>query len=365
MRNIAIPQITVNLVDESVTTLSGGPVALYVDGLPASPRELQGMRVADVRTVEYLDFPTDPRYAGNDHVINFIMQKYEYGGYTKFSASENVLIGLSSRASLYSKFSYKKMIYDLYAGASNYNLHHAGTSRIGKYMLLGENGSDNTVIRNEEFEKSHFKYNQYPVSLRAVYDSDNVQVGNTVGFNFDSSPVADTQGTLSYNQGMGESYRYINRQPYTTRHFVWSGAYYFVLPHDFQLSLTPNVHYGSTDYAYSYSISRLGATDIDNTSKEHYSNISGGAALYKRFTEKHSAFANAYGGTNHNRVRYFGTSPYNNDFSDSYAGIRAGYNFNVRRWRFDSNIAMQWERNSINGEAVSEIYPLIKHPGVK
>lgn len=363
LRNLAIPQIIVNLVDESVTTLSGEPVALFVDGLPASPQELQGMRIADVRKVEYLDFPVEPRYAGNDHVINFVMQKYEYGGYTKLSASENVLIGLSSRISLYSKFSYKKMIYDLYAGASNYNLHHAGTSRTGKYKLIDGNGLDNTVTRNEEYDRSHFKYSQYPVSLRAVYDSDNTQIGNTVGFNFDMSPVAETQGTLSYSPGIWESCKYISRQPYTTRHFVWSGTYYFVLPNDFQLSVTPKASYGSTDYTYSYSASTPESIDIDNTSKEHYSNLSGGASLYKRFSDKHSAFANTYGGTNHNEVRYSGTSPYSNDFSDSFAGIRAGYSFNNRKWRFDSNLAMQWERNCINDDAVSEIYPLVNVSG--
>ncbi|MDE6263930.1 MAG: TonB-dependent receptor family protein [Paramuribaculum sp.] len=363
LRNLAIPQITVNLVDESVTTLSGEPVAVYVDGLPASPQELQGMRIADVRRVEYLDFPTDARYAGNDHVINFVMQKYEYGGYTKLSASENILIGLSSRASLYSKFSYKKMIYDLYAGSSNYDLHHAGTSRISRYNLIDEEGQEKIVTRSEAFDKSHFKYNQYPVSFRAVYDSDNTQIGNTVGINFDSSPVAETNGTLTYSPSIFESYRYINRQPYTTRHLVWSGAYYFVLPNDFQLSFTPKVSYGNTGYTYSYSIERNASADIENTSKEHYSNVSGGASLYKRFSGIHSAFTNIYGGTNHNKVRYYGSSPYDNDFSDSFAGFRAGYSFNNRRWRFDSNLAMQWERNCINGEAVSEIYPLVNVSG--
>ena len=80
LRNMAIPQININLVDESVTTLTGGAVAIYVNGLPASSEELQGMITADVKTVEYLDFPADPRFNGNEHVINFIMQRYEYGG---------------------------------------------------------------------------------------------------------------------------------------------------------------------------------------------------------------------------------------------------------------------------------------------
>lgn len=363
LRNLAISQINVNLVDESVTTLTGEAVAIYVNGLPASSDELHGMRVTDVRTVEYLDFPTDPRFNGNGHVINFIMQEYEYGGYTKLSASEQIMVGLSSRASLYSKFTYKSMTYDLYAGASNHNICHAGYSRAGEYKLSGLDGDDNIVTRNETSDDSHFKYNQYPVTFRAVYDSDKIQIGNTAGFNFDQSPLAETRGYLSYSPDKGRDYAYLNNQPYTSRHFIWSGAYYFILPNDFQLSLNPKANYGHTDYTYSYSTSRPESEAIDNNSKEKYYRISGGASLHRGFSDKHSASANLYAGTNKNMVKYTGTSAYKNDFSDSYAGVRIGYNFNNRRWRFDSNVALQWERNGINGKSVSEMYPLINISG--
>ena len=363
LRNLAIPHISRNLVDESVRSLSGGAVAIYVNGLPASSEELQGMRTADVKRVEYLDFPTDPRFNGHEHVINFIMQKYEYGGYTKLSASENVMVGLSSRTSLYSKFIYKNMIFDLYAGASNHDFHHAGTSRIGEYRLTADDRNDNTIIRKEKFDNSHFKYNQYPVTLRAVYDSDKTQIGNTIGFNFDQSPLAETQGHLSYSQSNATAYSYKNNQPYTTRHFIWSGAYYFILPDYFQLSLSTRVNYGHTDYAYSYVASLPGSEAIDNTSRENYYKVSGSATLYKGFTANHSAFAAIYTGTNRNDVEYRGSSPYENKFSDSYAGLRIGYNFNNRRWRFNSNVALQWERNGINGVYASETYPLINVSG--
>ena len=359
LRNMAIPLLNINLADESVTTSAGNAVAIYVDGLPASPEELQGMRTADVRTVEYLDFPTDPRFGGNDHVINFVMQKYEYGGYTKLSANENLMIGLSSRAALYSKFSYRSMIFDLYAGATNQDIHTPGSSRTGEYTLAGDDGKDYIIVRKETADDSHFRYNQYPVTLRAVYDSDRIQIGNTIGFNFDQCPLAETRGRLTFSPANATGYSYSSNQPYTTRHFVWSGAYYFILPGDFQLSLTPRASYGHTGYTYAYLSSLPESVPIDNTSREDYYIASGGASLYKGFADRHSATANIYAGTNRNEVEYTGTSPYENRFSDSFAGLRIGYSLNLQRWRFDSNVAMQWERNGINGRAVSEIYPLV------
>ena len=207
LRQLAIPQININLVDNAVTTPSGQNVAVYINYIPASAEEIEGLLTSDVRRVEYLDFPTDPRFQGNEHVVNFIMQQYEYGGYTKALINENFLVGkLSSRASIYSKFAYKRMTYDLYAGASNHDIKHTGASIIGDYILENTDGEPYHITRNEIFNNSHYKYNQYPVTFRAIYDSDNVQIANTVGFNFDQSPAAETSGCLSYKPAKTEEY---------------------------------------------------------------------------------------------------------------------------------------------------------------
>ena len=142
-------------MDNAVTTSSGQNVAVYINYIPASAEEIEGIRTVDVRRVEYLDFPTDPRFQGNEHVVNFIMQKYEYGGYTKATVSENFLAGkLSSRASVYSKFAYKRMTYDLYAGASNHDIKHSGTSIIGDYTLEYNVGDPCHMRRDEIFDLS-------------------------------------------------------------------------------------------------------------------------------------------------------------------------------------------------------------------
>lgn len=37
----------------------------------------------DAVQVEVLDYPADPRFEGVPYAINFIMTKYEFGGYTQ------------------------------------------------------------------------------------------------------------------------------------------------------------------------------------------------------------------------------------------------------------------------------------------
>lgn len=359
LRQLAIPQININLVDNAVTTPSGQNVAVYINYIPASAEEIEGIRTADVRRVEYLDFPTDPRFQGNEHVINFIMQKYEYGGYTKATVSENFLAGkLSSRASVYSKFAYKRMTYDLYAGASNHDIKHSGTSIIGDYTLENNHGEPYHITRNEIFDYSHFKYNQYPVTFRAIYDSDKVQIANTIGFNFDQSPIAETAGNLSYEPEQFGKYSYERSEPYTSRYLVWSGNYYFILPRNFHLSISPGINYGHTDYSYRYKTS-ADNDGIMNESEENVWQLRGSATLYRGITDRQNAFLRAWFGSTSNDVSYFGTSPYDNDFSDTYAGAALGYNFTNNIWNVSTDVALQWERNRINDQSISEVYPLI------
>ena len=264
---------------------------------------------------------------------------------------------LSSRASIYSKFAYKRMTYDLYAGASNHDIKHTGTSIIGDYILENTDGEPYHITRNEIFNNSHYKYNQYPVTFRAIYDSDNVQIANTVGFNFDQSPAAETSGCLSYKPAKTEEYSYNRCEPYTSRYLVWSGNYYFILPRNFHLSVSPGINYGHTNNTYRYQTS--GTDVIVNESKENVWQFRGSATLYKKFTNRQNGFFRAWYGSISNDVSYFGSSPYDNDFLDTYAGAALGYNISNNKWNISTDVALQWEKNKINDQSVSEIYPLL------
>lgn len=360
LKQLAIPQISINLMDNTVTTPSGQNVAIYINYIPASAEEMEGISTADVRRVEYLDFPADPRFQGNEHVVNFIVQKYEYGGYTKATLNENFLVGkLSSRASVYSKFVYKRMTYDLYAGASNHDINHFGSSITGLYSLKNEDEQFYQTTRNETLESAHFKYNQYPVSFRAIYDSDNIQIANTIGFNFDQSPLSETKGSLSFIPQQNSDYSYSKNEPSTSRYLIWSGNYYFILPRNFHLSVSPGVNYGHTHYTYLYQTSLPGSSSITNRSKEDVWQFRGSATLFKKIADKQNAFVRAWFGSTTNNVSYSGTSPYDNKFSDMYAGAALGYNFSNDQWNVQADAALQWEKNQINDQSVAEIYPLL------
>lgn len=81
LQNMMVPTLQVS--GNSVSTSEGMPVALFIDWLPASPPEIDALNTRDVLRVEVLDFPDDPRFRNESHVVNIIMRRYDYGGYVR------------------------------------------------------------------------------------------------------------------------------------------------------------------------------------------------------------------------------------------------------------------------------------------
>lgn len=112
LSQMAIPQLNVDPASQNVKTVSGQAVSIFIDYVAASAQDLSGMRTTDVKKVEYLIYPTDPRFRGAQYVINFVMQKYEWGGYTKITG--NKWFGVNNtEGAVFSKFAYNSMTFDL------------------------------------------------------------------------------------------------------------------------------------------------------------------------------------------------------------------------------------------------------------
>ena len=361
LHHLAIPEISIDLVDDKVTTRTGAAVSLFINYLPASRDDLDALQPTDVRRVEYLDFPVDPRFQGAEHVILFMVHKYTYGGYSKLSVKEDFLTGLSSDVSLFSRLVHKKMIYDLYAGASHQDLRHNGSSTTGVYSLLDDNGGTKTLTRSERFDDAHYREAAYPVTFRAIYDDDRITVSNTVGFPYDANPIATYSGTLSYDPAFKDGqYRFTMDNPSRQKFVTWGGNYYFSLPKGFSMSLSPFAEYQRTNDDTLYSSGLPDSDVIENKAEEDLYRYGISVFLDKNLSDRQSIFFSGYYGANKSNVRYRGTSPYDNHFLDQYAGITVGYNISDgNRLNINANTSLQWEENRINDQSVRKLYPLV------
>lgn len=244
LNHMAIPQLGL-VSGNNVTTTSGQGVDLFIDYVPASEQDLNGLRMNDVNRVEYYDYPQDPRFQGKPHVINFIMQKYEYGGYVKMYGND-FLIANTGQLNLFSKFQYKKMTYDIAVGAWYSNNDHMGDATTEQYRLPQKDGS---IIKfNRIFSPTDTKSRQRSLwpTFKAMYNTDRITMVNTIGANFFFSPKQNSGGTVLYIPTDFPSTSYINHQNSRTNSITYSGYWNFILPHGNSINFNPYYSYSHT-----------------------------------------------------------------------------------------------------------------------
>lgn len=355
LRQMAIPQIRINPIDDTVTDNVGGSVAIYINFLEASNEEMEGLRTADVRRVEYLEFPTDPRFRGAERVINIIVQEYAYGGYTKVTANENFLVGLSSRVNIFSKFSYKKMTYDLYAGANNWNNHHIGSTTEGIYRLTGQDGKEISLTRKETLESSHYKQNQYPVTFRATYNCDRIQIRNLLAFTNLGIPTNEYSGKLEYSPNSTQGYSFERKNPNRSNSVAYSGTYFFALPKGYSVDFSPSFNYTHGNDYTDYAASEQPA--IYRHAKENAYDYRLNLYIRKSFGLKHSVMLGSNYGDIINRIEYTGDNGFKNKFHNAFGAGMVGYNFQTQKISVNFDAGLAWENSDINGKKNSDTYP--------
>lgn len=354
LRVMAIPQIRIDPITEAVSDNFGGDVAIYINFLPASREEMEGLRTEDVRKVEFLEFPTDPRFRGAPKVLNIIVQEYAYGGYTKLTANENFLLGLSSQTNVFSKFTYRKMTYDLYVAANNWSNTHDGSDIKGTYSLI-HNNEPLTVNRTETTDKSKFKQNQYPVTFRATYNSDKIQLRNTFAFQHYGNPVIRRSGSLNYLPEIAGNYSYTRNSPQHDNSASYAGSWFFSLPSNFSLDVSPTFNYTHTNSLTEYSTDN--SIDIVRNAKEDAYNFRVDGYLRKKIGDRHSLMLGINGGKWSNDLTYTGNSEYKDRFSNAFAAGLVGYNYQTQKIAVNIDAGLAWEESTINGYSIDDIYP--------
>ncbi len=347
LRQMAIPQIYINPEDNSVKDNAGTPVTVFINYMQASQEEMKGLRTADVRRVEYLENPMDPRFRGVQRAINIIVQEYVYGGYTKISADETAFTGLDSETSIFSKFAYKKMTYDLFVASNNWRFRHLYNDTEGTYSLKDNAGNDFSLVRKETTDKADFRENQYPVTFRATYNTEKVQIRNTVGYSHTSVPVTSQIGTLSYVPETAENHTFERINPERSNSMNYNGTFYFALPKDFSIDVSPEFTYTHNNNALTYSTSS--SETIYRYARENAYNYRVDANINKRFGQKHTLMFGLTGGDLINRLRYSGNAVYSDRFNIAFVWSRLCYRLMTKKFNLYADAGVSWEESDING----------------
>lgn len=349
LRNLGVPDLSVNPMTGEVTNVYGEPVAMFVDSLPADAQMVANLNTADIRRVDLLESPDDPAFNGARWVVNFIMAKYEYGGYTKLSASQTV-VSESGKYGAYSKFAYRRMTWDVAAGCDYEKSSHTGSESMSRYDFGNE-----TVERVSDDRAMDFSRRTPYVTLRGVYQGQNVLLSNSLGFKFNDVPRSDRAGVTGLT-GASALREFDSDLSHDTRSFDWNGQYNFAFAQKWLLALAPQVSYDKTHRNSSYLLE--GDNPIVNDVGEQVVSAALDAQITRRMGQNSlsAAVKGSYVGDD---IDYAGTTVASTDIRNYFANVRVSGSFSFSRGWLFPQVGLNYVDNNQAGYSFRKLLPMV------
>lgn len=343
-----IPQLSINPVAEKVRTAGGQEVSLFINYHSASEEDVAGLNPANVRKVEYLDFPSNSRFLRAQHVVNFITYPYAYGGYTRLNGKERFMLH-SGEASVYSKFAYREMEYDfMISGDYDYDSHIGSvTDETYRFKTI-------TINRESTAESGKHRERGLFAGLRASWNkSQSFSFRNLISYRRRHTPVNKTTGYVSFS-GLYNSEYYTTETPFTNNAVSWDSELYASLSRGW--SLNGNFH---TEIINSHSTDNYTtpASEIRNQADEDTWYLKGNIQANKSVSDRISLFTNIASGGGNTNINYSGTSNTTNKFNQTFTGIYLGIACNFHKMAGTIDGGYAFETNSINGQRIDDRYP--------
>ncbi|MDE6061996.1 MAG: outer membrane beta-barrel family protein [Duncaniella sp.] len=341
LNRMAIPQLGV-ISGNSIVTNGGKPVAVFIDYLPATEKDLQAMRVSDVKRVEYLEYPSDPRLQGSAYVVNFIMQQYEYGGYAKFYGTSSLLNGHTEQGIANVRMQYKRMTYDLMGSAYDNGINHSGEEMKETFRLPQEDGSLKQFIRKSETTGSQQERGNYYLIFRATYNSDKVQASSLINTNLDRQPTTVQNGFVSYSPEIAPNSEYNLSSSKFSKFISYDGYYFFNLPKSNSFIFNPKYSLSHTEQNSSYL--EEGYSSIRNSATDNTNKLSADIKLKHDFGKFGSILAYAKGSYQYNRTLYSGTADALDRTKATRLGTGVNYEFSFNNLRSHIGFGWDWDK---------------------
>ncbi len=343
IEQMGIPQLMVD--NGELQTLTRKKVAVFIDFLPADKDALSGMNMQDVKRVEYLESPADPRFMGEKYVVNFIMEKYIYGGYVKLIGYECLNMN-DQEYFANARFQYKSMTYDLAAFGQHDDFYHNGTENTETFHFPQADGSMNTIERQSNTVSSRSQSSTGRLSFKATYSSSDITARSTLTAGLTDRPIQDRSGEVIYTPEEYPNSAFSSETSKKNKFLRFNGSYFFKLPKDFGLTFIPSYTFSKTDQNSSYFEDSF--SPIFNGADDHTSNLAGYLNLAKDFGKIGSFKAYFDGRYDYYRTRYSGSAQNYDKSKDQRYKAGISYSVSVGNFYGDADFGWVWDSNRFN-----------------
>ncbi len=286
--NMQIPQLSVDPASMSVTTVAGKSVSLFIDYIPASQEDIAGLRPEDVLRVEVLNYPDDPRFLDAVHVVNFIMQHYVWGGYTKPRVEGKIPETNNLNGNVFSRFVYKKWTFDAYGSASITRAVRNPATNISTYRGVEFEGNHFDEITRRATEGIDYlsRNNQQYASILAAFRNDFAYVQHKLSFFRSADPLKRNLSIVDFCAGVEDDTEALSESSSRSLSPGISGYYYFTLPRDNSLLVSWSFAYGATKRGAMYQLGDF--SPIINDNREKIYSPTASLEYAKRFAHNNS-----------------------------------------------------------------------------
>lgn len=89
LRNLMLPRLTINPIDNSVGTTDGGSVQLCINGRKVSKEEIMALQPSDILRIEMLE-DVGVRYSNAAAAVNYIVKRYDIGGSLGYNGVQSI-----------------------------------------------------------------------------------------------------------------------------------------------------------------------------------------------------------------------------------------------------------------------------------
>ncbi|MDE5829549.1 MAG: outer membrane beta-barrel family protein [Duncaniella sp.] len=356
LNKMAIPQLDVpfGAGNTSVKTIGGESVDIFIDYVPASAADLTGMQTMDVKRVEFLVYPQDPRFRGAHYAINFIMQKYEWGGYTKLTGSKWFGADRNENAQLYSKFAYKKMTFDFYADEKYKKTHHEGMNSTHVYNLPNyQDMEPQSIEKDESTLSSVSRFNNNNLTFRALYNTDNLQITNNLSFNNSVAPRNYSEDVVSYSDDIFPASTSLNNMSSHSQLINYTFKLYAAMSKKLYLNLEADYSFSTTKSASRYNYTDL---TISNNAINYNREYELSATQNWKITDQHIISGQIWVIGADRDINYSGNSMSRNEGTNLHILIGPHYHFYYNNLSLGSDIMWEYNKDAISGHKHSEQY---------
>ena len=190
--NLMIPEINVDRKTGSATTRDKRSITQCINGVRASATEIRNLNPDDIIRVDYYSSPSG-KFTMYDAVIDFVVKKYDYGGYVDIK-TETTILTPEGNYSVNAKYTRKKWEYQVIAGAGFVNDNKSGTE------------TTETVDLKEPFVKRSFNTSHKEKSQNAYglvllkYSTKNMNFVMRPGLSWNKTPKLYDTDSIHYSQ---------------------------------------------------------------------------------------------------------------------------------------------------------------------